>query len=464
MASIVHRNNRFLVVHYEYDEVSGKRKQKWETYRTLADAKRRKAEIERRQELGVMNVPTCKTVADLLKEYVSLYGTTTWSLSVYSSNTRLIRNYINPVIGKMNLCEISPRILEKYYQKLLQTPAVSRITQKRGTKDTGFIQPATVRKVHSLLRSAFNQAVKWELMEKNLAIHATVPKAVPQKREVWDAETIFLALDVCDDARLKLAINLSFACSMRIGEILGLTWDCVDFSPKSIADGTASIMITKELQRVDKTAMKSLEQKDVLFIFPQSSKRNTSMLVLKKPKTDSSIRKVFIPATVAHQLESWKREQERTKEALGGEYTDYNLVLANGLGHLMERTRIAALLNALIEKNDLPKVVFHSLRHSSITYKLQLTGGDIKSVQGDSGHAQAQMVTDQYAHIMDKNRKNNAALFEEAFYRGKDPTSQEASPTVNPTLPSGIDPSLLKKISDNPDLLKILSAIAGSLD
>ena len=265
MASIVHRNNRFLVVHYEYDEVSGKRKQKWETYRTLADAKRRKAEIERRQELGVMNVPTCKTVADLLKEYVSLYGTTTWSLSVYSSNTRLIRNYINPVIGKMDLCEISPRILEKYYQKLLQTPAVSRITQKRGTKDTGLVQPATVRKVHSLLRSAFNQAVKWELMEKNPALHATVPKAVPQKREVWDAETIFLALDVCDDARLKLAINLSFACSMRIGEILGLTWDCVDISPKSIADGTASIMITKELQRVDKTAMKSLEQKDVLF-------------------------------------------------------------------------------------------------------------------------------------------------------------------------------------------------------
>ena len=438
MASIVHRNNRFLVVHYEHD-ISGKNKQKWETYRTLADAKRRKAEIEHRQELGALDVPTCKTVNDLLKEYISLYGKATWSLSVFSSNSRLIRNYISPVIGKMDLCEISPRILEKYYQKLLQTPAVSRITQKRGTKDTGLVQPATVRKVHSLLRSAFNQAVKWELMEKNPAIHATVPKAVPQKREVWDAETIFLALDVCDDARLKLAINLSFACSMRIGEILGLTWDCVDISPKSIAGGTASIMITKELQRVDKTAMKSLEQKDVLFIFPQSSKRNTSMLVLKKPKTESSVRKVFIPATVAHQLESWKREQERTKEALGGEYTDYNLVLANGLGHPMERTRIAALLNALIEKNDLPKVVFHSLRHSSITYKLQLTGGDIKSVQGDSGHAQAQMVTDQYAHIMDKNRKNNAALFEEAFYRGKDPTSQEASPTVNPTLPSGID-------------------------
>ena len=64
--------------------------------------------------------------------------------------------------------------------------------------------------------------------------------------------------------------------------------------------------------------MKSLEQKDVLFIFPQSSKRNKTMLVLKKPKTESSIRKVFIPKTVAHQLEAWKREQERAKEALGG--------------------------------------------------------------------------------------------------------------------------------------------------
>lgn len=77
-------------------------------------------------------------------------------------------------------------------------------------------------------------------------------------------------------------------------------------------------MIEKELQRVDKTAMRSLEQKDVLFIFPQASKRNTSMLVLKKPKTESSIRRVFIPATVAHQLKAWKREQKRAKEALGG--------------------------------------------------------------------------------------------------------------------------------------------------
>jgi len=55
-------------------------------------------------------------------------------------------------------------------------------------------------------------------------------------------------------------------------------------------------------------------------------------------------------------------------------------------------------------------VVFHSLRHTSVTYKLKLSGGDIKAVQGDSGHAQADMVTEVYGHILDEDRKKNARL------------------------------------------------------
>lgn len=69
----------------------------------------------------------------------------------------------------------------------------------------------------------------------------------------------------------------------------------------------------------------------------------------------------------------------------------YNLVVAGPLGMPTEQSTINGALKQLIEKNNLPKVVFHSFRHSSITYKLKLNGGDIKSVQGDSGHAQASM-------------------------------------------------------------------------
>ena len=55
-------------------------------------------------------------------------------------------------------------------------------------------------------------------------------------------------------------------------------------------------------------------------------------------------------------------------------------------------------LKKLINDHDLPEVVFHSLRHTSVTYKLKLNGGDIKSVQGDSGHSQVNMVTDSWFH------------------------------------------------------------------
>jgi len=65
---------------------------------------------------------------------------------------------------------------------------------------------------------------------------------------------------------------------------------------------------------------------------------------------------------------------------------------------------------------NLPDVVFHSLRHSSTTYKLTLNNGDIKATQGDTGHAQAEMVTRVYAHILDEDRKVNAEKFEAAFY------------------------------------------------
>ena len=67
-------------------------------------------------------------------------------------------------------------------------------------------------------------------------------------------------------------------------------------------------------------------------------------------------------------------------------------------------------MKQIIKKEGLPDVVFHSLRHTSVTYKLKLSGGDIKAVHGDSGHAQADMVTEVYGHILDEDRKKNAQL------------------------------------------------------
>ena len=58
-------------------------------------------------------------------------------------------------------------------------------------------------------------------------------------------------------------------------------------------------------------------------------------------------------------------------------------------------------MQKIIDEFGLPDVVFHSLRHTSVTYKLKLSGGDIKAVQGDYGHARADMATEVYGHIID---------------------------------------------------------------
>ena len=82
----------------------------------------------------------------------------------------------------------------------------------------------------------------------------------------------------------------------------------------------------------------------------------------------------------------------------------FNICFVILLGKSMKAMIIMHLrdqMQKVIDEQGLPDVVFHSLRHTSVTYKLKLSGGDIKAVQGDSGHAQADMVTEAYGHIID---------------------------------------------------------------
>lgn len=234
--------------------------------------------------------------------------------------------------------------------------------------------------------------------------------------------------------------------------MLGLTWDCVDVTRESIENGTTHIYIDKEIQRVNRSVLDTLNNKDVMTIFPAVSSKTRTLQIMKTPKTVSSIRKVYLPKTVAEMLIDWKKEQDKSREILGDEYQDYNLVFASALGMPLDGTAIRTSMRKLIKENNLPPVVFHSLRHSSITYKLKLNGGDIKSVQGDSGHSQAQMVTDQYSHILDEDRVHNAQLFQNAFYENKSQEPVAAKPDDS-------SQELLTKVLQNPELVALLQAL-----
>lgn len=462
MASIVERNHKFCVVYY-YKNSAGVRKQKWETYDTRAEARKRKKEIEYKQEISTFVVPKCTNLSELLDEYVFIYGTKAWIMSTYQAKTGLIKNYIKPLIGSTKLSEINTLFIEKYYQTLLKTPAViNPMTKKRKNE---FVGTGTIHEIHKLLRNCFEMAVKWELMGKNPCMRATVPKHTPEKRQIWEADTVMHAMDLCEDERVIIACNLIFACTLRPGEVTGLTWDCVDISPEAIEEDRAYIIINKELQRVNKEALKALDGKDVLLIFPEIRKNNKTVLILKKPKTTESERKIFLPRTVALMLVDWKKKQDEEKEVLGDEYADFNLVLATAYGLPVGEAAILKGLKKLSAENNLPSVVTHSLRHTSVTYKLKLNGGDIKATQGDSGHSQANMILNVYSHILDDDRRKNAELFEKAFYEKKEgnPDIHRNMPANTLQVPEGVDAELLGKILKNPEMMALLASMAKNM-
>ena len=280
-------------------------------------------------------------------------------------------------------------------------------------------------------------------------------------------KTLQKALSLCDDDILRLAMNLAFSCSLRIGEMLALTWDCVEISDTAIQNGEAIIFVNKELQRVNRDALSALNKRDVVFQFPAIIGKTTTALVLKKPKTETSTRKVFLPETVAKMLIERKATVDEEKSLFGDEYNDYNLVFCSPIGRPMESQVITHMLKDLIEKHDLPPVVFHSLRHSSITYKLKLSGGDIKMVQGDSGHAQATMVTEQYAHILDDDRHLNAQRFDDFFYRhqGAEPEMphQTAQPIPENSAVDADAAAALTKLLANPSMAELIKNLAKNL-
>ena len=459
MASIKKRRGTFSVV-YTYENENGEKKQRWETFKTYAEAHKRRAEIEYKQNEGTFLPPNKQTVEEIMKDYVALYGEKTWSYSTFNSNCALIANYIVPIIGDREMMEITPREADKYIKTLQRTQPVE-VGGRRGK--TEYMTPANIEKVIKLLRSAFKQAVRWEVIARNPFDFVTLPKVERKPRQIWTVEIIRKALDSCKDAKLFVAMNLAFACSLRVGEILGLTWDNVNISDEDIAKDNAYVYIDKELTRASKRAIETLGEKDIYYIFTPLMPNTSTRIILKKPKTDSSIRKVWLPKTLAYILREWKKSQDELKGFLGDEYQDFDLVVALPNGRPCEDRIILKEFAKLREDAGLPKVVFHSLRHSSTTYKLKLNHGDLKATQGDTGHAEIDMITSIYAHILDEDRKVNAQKFETAFYAKPDLRNVRPPEEPAKSEPATLDlESLVEQLQKSPELASALAALIAA--
>lgn len=466
MASIQHRGNKHYVVVSEKNYETFEYEPKWIPFDTELEAIQYQKHIEAEEKKAsngkskTVTTNATRTVEDLVWQYVRLVGKEKWGFTTYKNYLSRINAYIIPYIGGLRLWECSGILMDEYFAKLREMNAVVQ----KGKKPQR-IGNRTMIEIHKFLKAMFNQAIDWDMMDKNPCrkVNSTIPKHTSQKRPCWSRETFLEAIKLVEqeeDYLLLVGMLIAVGTTMREGEICGLQWDRCHITEEDVRSAECRVYVDRILRRVDKD---DLERKadTVKFIFPSMFISAQSTLVLKEPKSESSTRVIWLPSTVAKYMNKLKEQQEQQKAFLGADYRDYDLVIAMEDGRPLEGSVLNDHLQIIIKKYGLPPVTFHSLRHTSTTYKLKISGGDIKSVQGDTGHADAKLVMDTYAEILDGDRKIGAQHFEEQFFQGErnaEPPLLTPNQNVVPAISTNDIVELLGLLTSNPELLNLIKS------
>ena len=187
----------------------------------------------------------------------------------------------------------------------------------------------TIHEVHRLLRTAFQYAVEWGILVKS-PVPVDSPKKSIQERAIWDANEMWAALASMEDPILHLAVHLTLVGALREGEVAGLTPEDLDFEG---ADGTGTFRINKCMQRVQKVSLAKTGKGCILQEFEDKREGSTTTLVLKKTKTASSNRTIFMTAVLKEELKRWLKRLEMDEAVDPERYRNSGMLLRlpNGL-------------------------------------------------------------------------------------------------------------------------------------
>lgn len=447
MASIVKRGKTYSIAYYEGEGKN--RHQVWESGLSYTAAKSRKATIEYEMEQNTHVEHNDITVSDFLYEFIEKYGAKKWVASTYDGNVGLLENYVHPYWGDKKLKNIRTKTVDDFYHFLMnEAEPATNMGKPRRKK----ISASTIHDIHKVMRCAFNQAKRWEYIAKNPFLDATLPEHKESKRDALTPEQLHRILEYTDRPEIydlymmHCAIQLAFACCLRGGEVGGSQWDRFD-SESNV------LFIDRVIDRVDKKLADKLAKMDILMKFPNLYPGTRTVIVLKQPKTEGSIRNVYIPDTVVQKLQKLKEMQDKLKLELGDDgYMDYGLIICQANGRPIMTEHLNKRFKEVLSDLDDPtinvgNVVFHSLRHTSAGVKLKISKGDLKAVQGDGGWNTPDMITKRYAHILDEDRRKLAQEMDESFYGNK--KTDEPQADISPELTA-----MMELFKSNPELLK----------
>lgn len=313
------------------------------------------------------------------------YGSKELAPTTYKRYCRMLETRLLPYFGHFYINKIRPTDIMKFYDLLEKDTQLVRKKGNNGSKTKKPLSGKTILEHHRLLRAMLHKAVYWQLIVANPAERVQAPKAKKPKRRSYDDEQTKILLEnlellSVEDTKYKVAIILTIFTGVRLGELMGLEWQDVDFK-----NGIISIN--------------------------RSSQYLADMGVFTKvPKTESSIREIAIPEFIISLLEEYKLWYEEQKSIYGELWTNSDRLFVQADGKPMHPSSISKWFVKYVSTIGLPVINFHGLRHTNASL-LVAQNVDIAVVSARLGHAQISTTLDFYVHpLLSHNRKAGYAL------------------------------------------------------
>lgn len=290
------------------------------------------------------------------------------TLKLYRESAERFKNEI----GHIKLTEVNPLMLRKFLEKEQYKYSESHVNM--------------IRKV---LNNVFKYAIDEEILFSNpLTLVKLNKKSFNQKREqskkALSKEEIAQLLEVTKDTEFYLPFILALQMGLGRSEVLGLTWDNIDFEQKTLT-------INKLLH----------------------SARKNEPCEFGTTKTESRVRTIKMTQTVIDVLKQEKIKQEKLKKFYGElYYKGADTVCRNENGKPIDPNSEFSSRFARFIKNDSPFYFrFHDLRHTHATLSLQ-SGANIKAIQARLGHSRIETTLNIYSHVTDDLENELVTLFE----------------------------------------------------
>jgi integrase len=367
------------VVEQPKNAKTGARRRRWST----GFATRKEAEAERdrmRSEIrnGVDVIPKKITVAGYLSRWLA-HITPRVAPRTAQSYRGVVEGRLIPTFGATELSRLTALQISEAVAVWASGP--------RNDGRKGKLSPRSVQIALVVLRMALSQAVKWNVIVRNVAEQVDAPRLERAEQAFVSADDLDRLFVEAEKSDMLPAVAISIGLGLRRAELLGLQWGDIDFERRTVS-------ITRTLQRVD------------------------GKLTTKSPKTKLSRRTLVAPAFVLDALRSHRSAQAAQRLALGlGRGGTDAWIFASAAGGPLDMDAFAKRFRRLAERAGLPHVHLHSLRHGYAVLGLQ-AGIDLKTISSNLGHSSIRLTADTYSHVVSSVGEDAADRID-AIIRGR---------------------------------------------